>query len=283
MRPVNVHGMARVAAVMGAVVLASAAPSSALGRTDSPSAKKPPRQVTLKVVVVGKGHVTSKPARISCPSHCKSTFARGSKVKLTASAATGWKFADWSNTCGAARTCLLSLAASKTATATFSQLPPPPPGSSRDNPVPLGTYAPIPSSAVVVPAGWQMRINAVTPDATALVLAANMFNDPPAAGHQFFMFSVSFQWTGQGSADAGDADLYLSAVGASNVSYNSSSADCGVLPDPDYTLVTAGVSVFTGGTVTGNECFSIVQPDASSLVVFVGDPAQTKPVWFAVR
>jgi Divergent InlB B-repeat domain len=244
-------------------------------------AAKPPTKVTLKVGIVGQGRIASRPSRLSCPSHCRATFARGTRVTLAAAPTAGWKFLHWSGGCGTARACVVVLGSTRTVVATFAKNPPPPPGSSRDNPIPIGTWGPVPSS-FVVPAGWQMRVNSATPDATAQVLAANMFNDPPQAGHQFFMFSVSYQWTGQGSADAGDADFDLSAVGAANVSYAQGTDSCGVLPDPDYALETIGVSVFTGGTVTGNECFSVLQSDASSLVLFEGDAAKS-PVWFAVR
>jgi Ca2+-binding RTX toxin-like protein len=53
--------------------------------------------------------------------------------------------------------------------------PPPPPPGTRGNPIPLGQAAPVGN-------GWSVKVTGVVPDATAQVLAANQFNDPPAAG-----------------------------------------------------------------------------------------------------
>jgi|tagenome__1003787_1003787.scaffolds.fasta_scaffold20911826_2 hypothetical protein len=265
-----------------AAVLGIACAAIVVTATANASAGTSPKKATLKVAIAGQGRVSSRPARISCPGRCAGVFARGTRVRLIASPTAGWKFARWSTACGSAPSCTVAATASKTVKATFSKIPPPPPGTTRDNPIPLGSWAPIPGG-FITPAGWQMRVNSVTPDATAQVLAANMFNDPPQAGHQFFMFSVSYEWTGQGAADAMDADYGLDAVGAANVSYTAGLHDsCGVLPDPDFGLETIGVSVFTGGTITGNECFSVLDSDASSLVLFQGDPAKSA-TWFALR
>ena len=126
-----------------------------------------------------------------------------------------------------------------------------------------------------------MRVNSVTPDATQQVLDANEFNDPPAPGDQFFMVSITATYTGSGSADAGDVIDELDAVGASNVSYTQGlENNCGVLPDPDFLLAYSGVNVFTGGSVTGNICWSVQSSDAASLEMYNN---QTPPVWFALH
>ncbi len=83
---------------------------------------------------------------------------------------------------------------------------------------------------------------------------------PPVAGRQFFIARVPATYLGAGSA-LFYGGFRLDAVGPSAVSYSLS--DCGVIPDaiqdPD---------VFTGGTITGNVCWSVVVADAAGLVMF---------------
>lgn len=83
------------------------------------------------------------------------------------------------------------------------------------------------------------------------------------------MISVTATFTGSGSAKATFLDAFWKAVGQSNVSYTQGLNDyCGVLPDPDFDLVTIGVDVFTGGSITGNICYSVLTSDTSSLVLY---------------
>jgi hypothetical protein len=132
---------------------------------------------------------------------------------------------------------------------------PPAPGSTRATAVAMG-------QALVVYGGWTASVVSVTPDATAAVLAENMFNDPPAPGRQFFIARVSATYTGPGSSRF-DAGFRLRAVGPSSVAYTTFNDSCGVIPDdigdPD---------VFTGGTITGNVCWSMLTSDAAGIVMF---------------
>lgn len=106
--------------------------------------------------------------------------------------------------------------------------PPPPPGTTRDNPIPLGT-------PVTLPDGWRVTVTSVFPDATAAVLAANIFNDPPMAGYQFFMIAVSATYLGAGSSHL-DSGFRFRAVGSSQVVYTTFENSCGVLPKPNLKL-----------------------------------------------
>lgn len=145
------------------------------------------------------------------------------------------------------------------------------PGSSRGNPIPLGAPASI--------RDWTITVLNATPDATAAVLAENEFNDPPAAGHQYYMVHITATYNGPAS-DSYDADYEMRAVGQSNVGYSTFSNDCGVIPDafPDT------ADVFTEGTVSGNICWSIDSQDADSLVMYrVGFLEEDPPVFFALR
>ena len=55
-----------------------------------------------------------------------------------------------------------------------------------------------------------------------------------------------------------------------------------VLPSPDLVLTTIGVDVFSGGSVTGNVCWSVLSSDAASLVMY-HSPVGGTDVWFALR
>lgn len=123
-----------------------------------------------------------------------------------------------------------------------------------------------------------MRINSATPDATAAVMAENQFNDPPASGKQFFMFNMSLSFNGSGSDNLFAVSPYIAAVGAANVAYSAGLANyCGVVPSH----LSASTTVFAGGTVSGNECFSVLATDASSLVFFFDKSGQQ--TFFAFR
>jgi len=123
-----------------------------------------------------------------------------------------------------------------------------------------------------------MKVISSTPDATAEVLDANPFGDPPAAGQQFFIARVSVTFVGSGSA-LFDGGFRLRAVGAAQVSYSEFANDCGEIPD-----ALSEAEVFTGGTITGDACWSIRSTDASSLTLY-DDPAENVPMrlFFALR
>ena len=141
---------------------------------------------------------------------------------------------------------------------------PPLPGTTRANPIPLG-------SEVALGDGWRLKVLSSTPDATAAVLDENQFNDPPKAGEQFFMARVSATFTGAGSGRF-EGSYRLRAVGAAAVSYSEFENSCGEIPDE-----LTESEVFTGGTITGNVCWSIRSTDAASLVLY-DDPIQTAPM-----
>jgi hypothetical protein len=83
---------------------------------------------TLSVTVVNSGAVTSTPAGITCAvGTCSAVFQTGTVVTLTA---TGTGFIGWSNgtgsaNCSGAGTCVVTLNADSTVTATFPVAPPP--------------------------------------------------------------------------------------------------------------------------------------------------------------
>jgi endo-1,4-beta-xylanase len=78
--------------------------------------------LTIAKAGTGTGSVTSTPAAIDCGSVCSAAWTGGATVTLTATAATGSSFSGWSGACsGTTATCVLSMTASQTATATFDR------------------------------------------------------------------------------------------------------------------------------------------------------------------
>ena len=77
--------------------------------------------LTVNKTGTGSGTVTSSPAGISCGTDCSEPYNSGTNVTLTASAAGGSTFANWSgcNTVSGA-TCTVAMSAATTVTATFN-------------------------------------------------------------------------------------------------------------------------------------------------------------------
>jgi hypothetical protein len=162
--------------------------------------------------------------------------------------------------------------------ATTTTTPAVSPIGSRANPLALGQFGPYPTT--LAPTGWKVRVNSTVPDGTSQVLAANMFNSPPAAAHQFFLINVTFEYDGPGSASATLLTGDLKAVGSAGTGYAQGSNDsCGVTPD-DLDLTGIGKDIFTGASITGNVCFSVLSSDAASLKMYVS--SNTGQTWFSL-
>jgi Divergent InlB B-repeat domain len=86
-----------------------------------------PEQHTLTVSRsgAGTGSVTSVPAGIACGSQCVAGFDHGSQVTLTAVPDPGMVFTGWSGGCSGTASCVVTLTAPVSATATFAQAPSP--------------------------------------------------------------------------------------------------------------------------------------------------------------
>jgi pimeloyl-ACP methyl ester carboxylesterase len=78
---------------------------------------------TLTVTLSGSGTVTSSPEGLACPGKCSAAFASGTKVTLTPSAALGYKFTGWSGACSGTGTCVVTMNAAESVTATFTSEP----------------------------------------------------------------------------------------------------------------------------------------------------------------
>jgi hypothetical protein len=74
----------------------------------------------LTVNVAGRGAVRSSRAGIACRPKCSATFPSYAPVKLTATAAKGWRFRSWSGACrGSKRSCTVPMTAATSARAVF--------------------------------------------------------------------------------------------------------------------------------------------------------------------
>ncbi|MDQ3781806.1 MAG: InlB B-repeat-containing protein, partial [Actinomycetota bacterium] len=68
----------------------------------------------------GQGNVSSSPTGIKCGSDCTQSYASGTVVTLTAAARSGNTFAGWSGACTGTGSCVVTMNAAKTVTATFN-------------------------------------------------------------------------------------------------------------------------------------------------------------------
>ena len=74
---------------------------------------------SLSVSKTGTGTVSSSPSGINCGSTCSSSYQQGSMVTLTATPASGFTFQGWTGACGGTGSCVVTMDADKTVTATF--------------------------------------------------------------------------------------------------------------------------------------------------------------------
>lgn len=93
--------------------------------------------------------------------------------------------------------------------------------------------------------GWDIAVTAVELDATATVMDANTFNEEPADGSQYLMFTL----TGTNTGDAA-ADPYIGLMTSVDIGDYRYEDTCGVLPDD---LVEVG-EIAPGETFTANDC-----------------------------
>jgi len=93
----------------------------------------PAETLTVTLAGTGSGNVTSTPAGINCPTSCTKSYPNGTPVTLTATAASGSTFAGWSGDCTGTGTCVVTMNAAKSVTATFNTNPITPPPSTPKN------------------------------------------------------------------------------------------------------------------------------------------------------
>ena len=75
----------------------------------------------------GGGTVTSNTGGINCGSTCSATYSSGTTVTLSAAPSSGSTFGGWSGACSGTGSCILSMTAARSVTATFNGNTTPPP------------------------------------------------------------------------------------------------------------------------------------------------------------
>ena len=128
-----------------------------------------------------------------------------------------------------------------------------------------------------------MQIVAIDTNAWPEVYAENRFNDPPADGYRFVMWTLEVENV-RGSSDEYErvSDVSFRLVGSNNVQYASfgSESRCGIIPDD------LAESLYLNGTGTGNICLSIPNDEINFTFLYdtyhddaYGDPFSVE-VWF---
>ena len=89
---------------------------------DTATGTTAPPTYTLSVsrTGTGTGTVTSSPAGISCGTTCTAEYGAATQVTLTAAAASGSTFAGWGGRCSGTSTCVVTMDAAASVTATFN-------------------------------------------------------------------------------------------------------------------------------------------------------------------
>ena len=147
----------------------------------------------------------------------------------------------------------------------------------RNNPVPIGVTS---ERLFEDNDWWEVTVLGTEPDATAMILAENRYNDPPQEDNQFFMVRVRAKYLGTGSVSF-DGGFRLKALGDGGVVYSTFDNSCGVIPDelPDPEL-------FTNGTIEGNECWQVATDDVDSLLMILEADLLSfsdERAWFALQ
>ncbi|HYD40014.1 MAG TPA: hypothetical protein VEB43_04235, partial [Anaeromyxobacter sp.] len=75
--------------------------------------------LTVTKAGLGTGVVTSSPSGINCGTTCAAAYSAGTVVTLTAAASTGSSFTGWSGACVGTGSCVVTMAAARSVTATF--------------------------------------------------------------------------------------------------------------------------------------------------------------------
>lgn len=87
--------------------------------TDDDSGTPVNYSLSVSKAGTGSGTVTSSPSGISCGATCSANYANGTTVTLTASASSGSTFSGWSGACTGTGSCVVSMSAARSVTATF--------------------------------------------------------------------------------------------------------------------------------------------------------------------
>ena len=80
-------------------------------------------KLNARITGSGVGQVASNPAGIDCDASCSMLFRKNTRIKLTATAASGSTFAGWKGACKGKKKCSLTVDKKRSVTAVFKRLP----------------------------------------------------------------------------------------------------------------------------------------------------------------
>ena len=204
--------------------------------------------LTVSKSGTGTGTVTGSPGPINCGATCTGSYNSGTSVTLTEAPASGSTFAGWSGACsGTGTTCLVTMTAAKSVTATFNGGSPPP--RSEESAVTFDGWAPFSD------ASGTYRSSKVTGNTAQFSFTGTgvtwLTKKGPTSGNA----SVSIDGVAKGTFD-----LYASTAQSSTVSFTGLAATAHkvlikVLGTRDASATDYRVAVdgFTVGTTTTQE------------------------------
>ncbi|MBK5221568.1 MAG: hypothetical protein JJE52_01560 [Acidimicrobiia bacterium] len=134
--------------------------------------------------------------------------------------------------------------AEETPSTTTSAPEPTPASGTREAPLPMAEVA-------AVGEDYEATVVSFTPDATAEVVGANMFNDPPPEGEVYSLVRVRATYTGDNEGTPG-TDLSVGYIGADGRVYVDH--DCGAV---EPSSMSDEPRVVAGGMVEGNFCLRL--------------------------
>jgi len=107
---------------LGTCVVTMSTAKSVTARFDGGSPPPPTSNFTLSVskTGTGSGSVSSSPSGISCGATCSAAFPQGTAVTLSATPDSGSTFSGWGGACAGTGSCVATVSANTSVTATFS-------------------------------------------------------------------------------------------------------------------------------------------------------------------
>ncbi|MCP8999150.1 DUF4352 domain-containing protein [Pseudarthrobacter sp. RMG13] len=136
---------------------------------------------------------------------------------------------------------------------------------------------PHPIGSVIESKDWRVVVNSVTLAATDAVVAANQFNDPPAAGSEYILVNYSATYIGDdanGQTPSFVSVEYVTADGRTVNSYDKNVVE----PDP-----ISSNALYKGGSATGNQAFEVPSATAAQGVLAVRAGMFGDKVFVAVK
>lgn len=113
----------------------------------------------------------------------------------------------------------------------------------RPNPHPIGT--------AITQGDWTVTVNSTTLDATEAVLAANMFNDPPAEGNVYLMANITATYNGDDQQGETPWVTLQYVTGGGNTI---SSSDAMIVEPESFDSLSP---LYPGASTTGNIAFEV--------------------------